>query len=130
MKPESERPTIVKFKSGESVSGLELHADSQDYFLDVVWPMALEEKVTGQRSLGLGEPQDIYYKLVNPVVEEPVSSLEADHLCRPVQLHRGISQKIVTGFDESLEDMKLSKVREVLDRLTLFASRHPELWNR
>lgn len=110
-----EKVVIKRFESGELVTGMEFHAVAQEYFLESVWPPALEEKVTRQRSLGLGEPSDIHYRLVNPIIEEPVLSLEAEHLCRPVNLHRGETRTIPFPTVEQ----RLVEARSQLERINL-----------
>ena len=91
------KETIKRFERGEPITGMEFHATAQDYFLERVWPEALEEIVTRQRSLGLGEPSDIHYQLVNPVKEEPFL-LESDHLCRPITAEQRLSELAIDYY--------------------------------
>lgn len=88
MKPESERLTITKFKSGEMVSASEFNAGSLDYYFDVVHPLWVQEQATRQ----LDFDGQVWYKKVHPVVEEPSS--EQKHLNRVVELISGITRCI------------------------------------
>lgn len=87
------KETIKRFEKGELIPSRALHAASEDYFFRRVIPLVLKEKVTRQKSLGLPQyPADIYYQLVAPVVGKDIdvpTTLESDHLCRPVNLHTG-----------------------------------------
>lgn len=101
------RETIQKYNRGELVSAHEFNSGSLDFFADVVWPMALHEQATRQ----LGFDGDIYYKRVHPLEFE---TPEKERLARPVVLKNGISQTIVSRFDDDLEKQRITEIRKEL----------------
>lgn len=104
------REIIAKYNRGEIVSATEFNNGGLDFFSDVVWPMALHEQATRQ----LGFDGDVYYKRVHPL---EFDTPEKERLARPVVLKNGISQTIVSRFDDDLERQRITEIRKELANL-------------
>lgn len=110
------REILAEFNRGEAMPAGRFTNGGLDIYGDIVHPMWVKEEATKQPSLNMypfyGE---VFYQRVLPLV--PDKTPEQQHLAEVRELKKGITQTLVMNFDNDMDKMRISEIREELNEL-------------
>lgn len=110
MKPLEERPQYINYMTGQQMPAHDFNNGGLDIFANYVWPDVMREHATRQ----LDFEGEIWYQKTRPI---EIKTSEQQRLCRPTELKNGVSQTIISNFDNAWEGMRINEIQIELSQM-------------